>query len=202
MIIKFAKDILSHYNVRTHCKVLPKIDKPSLVLGNHIGYLDMPLVAKYCPATFVAKEEVNAWPIIGNFNKQMRTISLKRSDKKSRSKAAEQIATKIREQQDSVILYPSGTTSIEGEPMWRRGSFQIAEKYKIPVVPFRIIYKPLRIAAFIGNDLLLPHLFKLSANGPIDATIEFAKPVEITDVEKQMLEIRAWCQEPLINAVN
>ena len=68
LIIKFAKDILSHYNVRTHCKVLPKIDKPSLVLGNHIGYLDMPLVAKYCPATFVAKEEVNAWPIIGNFN--------------------------------------------------------------------------------------------------------------------------------------
>lgn len=199
LFVSFASDLLKNFNVRDHCKSLPKIDRPSLVVGNHISYLDMPLVAKYCPATFVAKEEVNSWPIFGKFNKQMRTISLKRSDKSSRSKAAEQIAASLRKQKDSVILFPSGTTSIEKSIMWKRGSFQIAEKYGIPIVPFRLQYSPLRRAAFIGKDLLLPHIYRLSYHGPLDAYIEFADPLIITNAEKQLKEVQAWCQEPFVS---
>ena len=108
----FCSEVLNVLNIETHCQKIPKVNKPSIFVGNHLSYLDIPLLLKYYPAIFVAKSEVGKWPIIGAAGKLTKTILVKRSNANSRKDAAKQIAEKIRKQQDSIAIFPAGTTSL------------------------------------------------------------------------------------------
>ncbi|MBC61566.1 MAG: hypothetical protein CMP11_03840 [Zetaproteobacteria bacterium] len=195
---KCSSDLLGMLNVQTNCIKEPQISQPSIFVGNHISYLDILVLVKSYPLIFVAKEEVGNWPFIGKATKLTNTILLKREDKKSRNLVRRKIANKILEQEDSLAIFPSGTTSIEKKNNWRKGAFEIAQENNIPIVPFRISYSPLRQAAFIDNDYFLPHLLSLTQNDTIQAYIEFEKPRKINNIKNQIEELENWSQDYFI----
>jgi 1-acyl-sn-glycerol-3-phosphate acyltransferase len=50
------------------------------LVGNHLSYLDIPLLMQSSPnISFVAKEEVGRWPVIGAGAHALNTIFVKRS---------------------------------------------------------------------------------------------------------------------------
>jgi 1-acyl-sn-glycerol-3-phosphate acyltransferase len=168
-----------------------------MIVGNHISYLDIPLVMAATPTVFVAKKEISSWPVIGYACNSIDIVWVERGSGTSRRDAGAAIAPAILERGHKVALFPSGTTTVDENVPWKRGAFRIAYDNKIRVQPFRIRYTPLRRAAFIGKDLFVPHLWNLITQGGVDATLEWGETREITNVSKDCQELQRWTTEGL-----
>ena len=192
---EWAGDILTTLNVHVEKVGQPSREEPVLFVGNHISYVDIPLLMFVSPVVFVAKKQLGSWPVIGTACRSVGTILVDRDSKASRKSSGELIAPCIQERRQSVCIYPSGTTSIDESTAWRWGPFQIAARHSIPVQPFRIRYDQMERAAFLLEDSLLPHLWRFLSGGPIKATVEFHSPVLITDPEKDARRWWEWARE-------
>ena len=173
----------------------PATNEPILFVGNHMSYVDIPLVMAVAPVSFVAKEELSRWPIIGEACRTVGTVFVKRESVDSRKIAVEKIGEACLKNKQSICLFPSGTTSVSEEKPWRRGAFEIAKLKELKVQPFRLNYSPKEIVAFVGDDALVPHLWKLLRTTGVKAEIEFHTPVTITDSEQDAQQWKKWTFE-------
>lgn len=190
----WARDVLTNVGVQMEITGSPSLESPLLLVGNHISYLDIPLLMCASPNTsFVAKEEVGKWPVIGRGARALNTIFIKRECAKDRSKVREAIGKELLEGK-RVAVFPAGTTCMFESKPWRKGAFEIAKEFGIPVQPFRISYTPSRTAAYIGRDFFPLHLFRLAQNGGVKARIDFHPPVRISDPVEASWTWRSWCQ--------
>lgn len=169
-----------------------------IYVGNHMSYLDIPLLMSKIPIIFIAKQELGKWPLIGSCCRLLGTVLVDRSSKKSRVQSAKLITEKILTEGENIAVFPSGTTTIDEQIEWRRGAFKISKQNQVPVIPFRLNYEPRRRAAYIDDDVFLPHLNQLRKKGNIKATLEFAQPRIIDNIAEEVEEIRRWCAEPLV----
>ncbi len=196
--INWSHELLERLNVEVEVIGKPTHDPSTLFVGNHISYIDIPLLFKYIPqASFVAKKEVGEWPIIGVAARQARTVFVDRNNNSNRSVVREGIQSALTHGQ-RVILFPSGTTSISEHVAWKKGAFEIAKEGGFKVQPFRINYLPLRDVAYIDDDTLIFHLMKLSQHKKIQATLEFHEPVNIEDVYLDAQYWQQWSQPQLL----
>ena len=60
-------------------KVLGEIDKrANLFLSNHISWLDIIILGVYAPASFIAKQQIKGWPLIGAIATKFGSIFINR----------------------------------------------------------------------------------------------------------------------------
>ena len=162
LILKWANDVLGVISIDVEIKgVPPEMSRPVLFVGNHLSYVDIPLLMASVPVVFVAKEEVSKWLVIGQASKKAGTVFVKRESGKSRAHAADAIAESILNRGQSIGIFPSGTTCLTEDKPWRHGAFKLAQRHQIPVQPFRIRYEPLRKLAYIDKDTFATHLLAL-----------------------------------------
>lgn len=196
IILKWARDLLGIMSMDIEIKgAPPEMGRPVLFVGNHLSYLDIPLLMASVPVVFVAKEEVSKWLVIGEASRKAGTVFVKRESGRSRANAADAIVNTILGLQRSIGIFPSGTTCLSEDKPWRHGAFKIAQKNKIPVQPFRIRYEPLRKVAYIENDTFATHLLALLRVEKVKAVIEFDEARYITDPTRECDEIRNWTRE-------
>ena len=204
LMTRWAKNLLRVINVHVVHKQGTASQQPCLMVGNHISYVDIPLLMSASPAVFVAKKEVGSYPFIGMGCKRLETVLVDRNSNRSRSLVAKQVAEAIQMRGQTVAIFPSGTTTIDEQKPWRFGAFSIAKKFDIPIQPFVIDYHPLRSTAFIGDDYLAPHLWAFLRGQPVKAAIELWEPRQVRDpqtdarelheaVKKRLNEIRTHC---------
>ncbi len=172
-----------------------EVAEPCIFVGNHISYLDIATLMTAAPAVFVAKNEIKKWPLFGNAAKVSGTMFVKRGSKKSRKKTYDLVGEAILKRKQSVIIFPSGTTCLDETKEWRWGAFEIAKKFAIPMQPFRLTYNPLRASAFVGHDLMIPHMLKLFGHKEIKIKLEFGKSFLVKDVKEDCERVRLWTQE-------
>lgn len=188
----WAAKILKIVNVDLEVIGTPAKSSSILFLGNHISYLDIPLLMASCDdVAFVAKSEVRSWPIIGKAAHLIGTVFVKREQKKSRHHAKLQIGDLLKNKK-RIVMFPSGTTCISESKPWRTGAFEIAMQTETMIQPFRIVYSPLRQAAYIDDDNFLRHLFNLFKYKHIKAMIEFHHPVYITEIATDCTYWQQW----------
>ena len=72
---EWAGDILTTLNVHVEKVGQPSREEPVLFVGNHISYVDIPLLMFLNPVVFVAKKQLGSWPIIGAACRSVGTIS-------------------------------------------------------------------------------------------------------------------------------
>jgi 1-acyl-sn-glycerol-3-phosphate acyltransferase len=164
-------------------------DETMLLVGNHVSYMDMPVLMAISPVVFIAKIELSRWPVIGSAARSVGTVFVDRESKSSRQVAGEGIAHCLEVRRQNVVLFPSGTTTLDETKRWRRGGFEIAQRQGIRVQPFHLSYRPLRQAAFVDKDAFIPHLWKLLGEEKIEVVVEFKSPqvVENPDLDSAKL---------------
>jgi 1-acyl-sn-glycerol-3-phosphate acyltransferase len=174
---------------------IPPLDTPAIFVGNHLSYLDIPVLMSQVPIALLGKAEIARWPILGAAGRRAGMVFVKRESNGSRKDAARAIVDCLRSRGMSMGLFPAGTTSLdEGRP-WRAGAFKIARLRGFPIQPFRLSYEPLEQVAFVGEDYLLPHLYRLLKAGPIRARIEFGEPRLVEDPEVMAGELWNWTRQ-------
>jgi len=154
----------------------------SLVVANHVSWLDILVLASSAHAVFVAKSEVRCWPMIGWLASRAETVFIRRASGRSLLKVKNRIAGLLLDGR-SVAIFPEATTS-DGETVlpFRSGLLQAAVDAGRPVQAVAIAYRDERgtrssSAAFIDGMSLCRSIVTVCTAGHISACVAVAAPV-------------------------
>lgn len=157
---------------------------PALVIANHVSWLDIPLIGSALDVRFLSKAEIARWPVLGFLARRNHTLFIQRGGHHT-----EQLSGKITEalqQGERVVLFPEGTTTRGGEvrrfhPRLLAASVDTG----IPVQPVALDYgrepdgSPPR-ASYSGDDVLLPHVWRLLCRKRTRVTVHLLPLIPVT----------------------
>ncbi|MDG4595605.1 MAG: lysophospholipid acyltransferase family protein [Candidatus Contendobacter sp.] len=149
----------------------------ALFVANHISWLDIFCIAAVCPTHFLAKREVAGWPLFGWLCRRAGTAFIRRGGDNGAGEATEQLVWRLR-QGERVLVFPEGT-STTGETVRRfyPRLFQAAILARCPVQAIALRYPHAGgvnpVAPFVGDDELLPHLWRLLGEPGFVAELQF-----------------------------
>ncbi len=147
----------------------------TLLVSNHISWLDIIVIGQYLPAYFVAKSDILSWPVIGYLSKQGGTIFIRRGEKKDIKATTEKMVWVLK-QNSNIIAFPEGTTTRGDEVLGFHASlFQPALLTKSVIQPVALQYRGVALehAPFIGDDDFIPHLIKMLCLDKIEVHVSF-----------------------------
>ena len=145
-----------------------------IVVSNHLGFLDVPLLLTFFPAVFIIKDEIGRIPFGGQALRNERHIFVKRDSESSRSEARHDLDHAL-ENGDRVIVFPEG----RGNPGARRLPFKpyafvTAKRLKKTVEVVAIDYLPDRSEyAWDINKPMFPQFARLLGRPRTHVSIEF-----------------------------
>jgi 1-acyl-sn-glycerol-3-phosphate acyltransferase len=172
-------------------------EPPYLLTANHLGYLDVLVLAAVLPVRFVAKSEVRHWPVWGPLAAWTGTLFLDRG----RPRDAHRVATAVERTLavgEAVSIFAEGTSSPgDGVLPYRPALFEGAVTSGAPVVPAALSYRiPADPAAvrervcWWGEMEFAPHLLALVDLPPIHATLAVGTPLP-AQADRKVLAIIA-----------
>jgi 1-acyl-sn-glycerol-3-phosphate acyltransferase len=167
---------------------------PFLLVSNHLGYLDVLVLASRLPARFVAKAEVRRWPLLGAVCSGFGTIFIDRADRRDIPRVLAAIARGLADG-EGVVLFPEGTsTSGAAVAPFRSPLLALPARRGLAVHAARLSYST-DAACWWGETAFFPHLARLCRLSGIEATVGFAEPVRETDRKRLAARLRDACQE-------
>lgn len=167
-----------------------------LLMCNHRSYIDIVMVPPFFPATFVAKQEVRKWPVVGYGCTTIKVIFVDRSSPDSRKKTREDIRNSVLEGL-SILVYPEGTTSASPHlHLLKPGMFFVAAEAGIPILPVALEYEQVE-DAWVGDETFLPHFLKTFGRKKTRAKIRFGPPIFDSDGEQLRAKVTQWMKQNL-----
>lgn len=153
-----------------------------LVVCNHLGYVDILVIGSVCPATFVAKNDVKAWPLFGWLTSLAGTHFVQRDSRLKAAHQIEGISSRLAEGHP-LVLFPEGTSSAGTCVLpFRSSLLQAALSTGSSITPASVTYRLKKggaIAtgiAYWGEMTFLPHLLGLLSGKPFVALLNFGTP--------------------------
>lgn len=163
----------------------------TLFVCNHVSWLDIICLRAALDVSFVSKDDVARWPVIGKMAAHAGTIFLARGRQDATSLTAETMTWTLR-QQRPIVVFPEGTTTDGSRvrPFFPR-LYQAAIRTRGTVQAIALSY-PHRdgvhpAVPFLGDDDLATHLWALLAEDGITAKIVFCPPLPATGAERRAL---------------
>ncbi|MFT3848093.1 MAG: lysophospholipid acyltransferase family protein [Propionivibrio sp.] len=141
---------------------LEPTDAPSgsLIVANHVSWLDIFVINALRPSAFVSKSEVRMWPFIGWLAEKNDTVFLRRGSRGHAKVVNEEIDGRLNSGQD-VAIFPEGTTT-DGTHLlgFHAALLQPAVETGRPVLPLAISYhdangEHTKGPAFVGEATLI-----------------------------------------------
>lgn len=180
----------------------------TLVVSNHISWLDIVVLGAQRPTHFIAKSEIAGWPLFGQLAKLNRTIFINRGRRadvgKNRDAIAKRLATG-----DCMTLFPEGTSS-DGLRIlpFKSGLFSAVMpsdgEMMFPVQPVSMVYtrkqglvmgRRQRAAyGWYGDTELVPHLLYVLNSSRIEITLNY-HTVPSLEVAAHRKELARYCQD-------
>jgi 1-acyl-sn-glycerol-3-phosphate acyltransferase len=156
-----ARGILAALGVRLRWRgALPR--PGTLLVANHVSWLDVVALLAVTPVRLVAKCEVRGWPGIGALAAVTGAIFLDRGRPKTLPGTVAEVTAALRAGR-SVAVFPEGTTFCGGRRgRFRPAMFQAAVDAGAPVVPVSIGYDSTG-PAFVGDDTLWSSVKRVAA---------------------------------------
>ncbi len=167
----------------------------SMVICNHVSWLDILILAAAEEPHFVAKSEIANWPLVGWIATTVETFYIRRGRGGSRPLLNELVPW-LRRENESFAVFPEGTTTDGQEvlPMHAR-LFAAAVEAGVPVQPVALRYaadaRGNRVAPFIGDDTLFAHILRVLSSPGFRAELIYGQPQQ----PHCPVELLAWRSE-------
>ncbi|ARU58656.1 1-acyl-sn-glycerol-3-phosphate acyltransferase [Oleiphilus messinensis] len=160
-------------------------------VANHISWLDAVVLAQLHRFSFVAKDEVKEWPLVGQMSQKMNTVFIKRTSKFSVYRSLPRLEEAL-QNGASILAFPEGTTSVGKQilpffPML----FETATRTQKPVQPVLLRYTDeagnlLPEVGFVDGDTVFDTLFRMLEKKRIVAHIHLLPELAPADCRKQL----------------
>lgn len=153
---------------------------PCVLVSNHLGYVDIPVLACCADTVFVSKEEVRSWPLIGGAAAAIGTIFIDRKSRRSIPRVNEQIQAAL-EADDRVLFFPEGTsTDGTGLLPFKSSLLEPAAQSGYPVYCAAVRYSTVpgephasQSVCWWGDMEFTPHVLRLLRLSQIRAQVVF-----------------------------
>jgi 1-acyl-sn-glycerol-3-phosphate acyltransferase len=141
----------------------------SVIVANHLGYLDVLAFAALTPVVFVAKREIASWPVLGWFARTAGTCFIDRKNRADVVRVGQEIAAALAARV-SVIVFLEGTSSDGREVLpFKSSLLEPVARNGLRAAPAAVVFavpagfSSANDVCWWGDMTLAPHLFKLGA---------------------------------------
>jgi 1-acyl-sn-glycerol-3-phosphate acyltransferase len=206
IIKRWSRRVLAILAVRLHVKGRPPGGRqPTVLVANHVSWLDIWVIHAVSPVRFVAKSDVRRWPVIGWLVARSGTIFIERSKRRDTARTNRTIVDTLT-RGERVGIFPEGTTT-DGTHLraFHASLFQPALGAGARVVTAGIRYR-LRDgsvnldAAYTGDRTLMESLRLILSHRSMRAELVFAGEIEISG--KTRREIALDCERLIAGALH
>lgn len=184
--------------IRIHQVNAPPAAMGDIIVANHMGFLDIPVLLRFFPSVFVIKMEMRKVFFFGGCLAHQGHVFVKRDSEQSRRDAREGIK-RVLLAGDRVIVFPEGRASSGAERLpFAPASFAIAMNHNKTVQACVLDYLPDR--SFLKWDTsraMQPQLVALFGRRRIDVSIEFLGVSKVTDPGRAAQELHDQIQQKL-----
>ncbi|MCB1507322.1 MAG: 1-acyl-sn-glycerol-3-phosphate acyltransferase [Hyphomicrobiaceae bacterium] len=193
--LTFHRILLWLLDVRVIVRGRPEPTRPLLICSNHVSWLDIPVLGSIQPVSFISKDEVAGWPVIGFLARQQDTIFIDRTRRHATGEATQAMADALSEDR-ALVLFPEGTSS-DGRAVLPFMSSLIGAVQKeivnegeagARIQPVVVCYQrrdglPITRGdrpdiGWYGDMDLLPHAVGIALGGPLEVVIDFLPPLD------------------------
>lgn len=168
----------------------------SMVVANHVSWLDIFVINAVHPCRFVAKAEIRAWPVLGWLAALAGTIFISRGSKRDLRKIFQGLVDKL-QAGERIGVFPEGTTAAQGSLLpFHANLFEAAIDAKVPVQPFAVSYVdaaglPHASADFIGDMTFAQSMVQILCGPPITARLACLAPIAADGAHRRELAAQA-----------
>lgn len=106
---RWALDLVTQLGVSVHCDQ-PLPEKASLIVANHISWLDIFVINAHTQTHFVCKDDVQSWPMLGWLVEHSGTVFIARGNRAAAARTAQALMERL-ERNERVAVFPEGTTT-------------------------------------------------------------------------------------------
>lgn len=177
----------------------PVQDRGVLMVANHTSYFDIIIMGAAAHVCFVARRDVNSWPLFGLMSRLQRSVFIERTRRHTTGEARDALRDRLCEG-DAIVLFPEGTTTDGNRVIAFKSALMSAAETELgkdaagnplfaPVQPVSVSYVALYgvplgrenrpLFAWYGDMELLPHLWEALKAGPLDVVVEFHPPLTV-----------------------
>jgi 1-acyl-sn-glycerol-3-phosphate acyltransferase len=195
----YQRQLAHLFGIRMHVIGTPIQDRGVLMVANHTSYFDILAIGGAAKLSFVAKAEVEKWPLFGTFAKLQRTVFVNRERKSATGDVRDIIRDRLLEG-DALMLFPEGTShdgnfvlpfksALLGAAEVVVGHDPAGKPMYPPVQPVSVAYTRVHgmpmgrenrpLYAWYGDMELVSHLWEALCTGPIDVVIQFHPPLTV-----------------------
>lgn len=177
----WGKGLARIMGIRIHMENKPPEEMGEMIISNHMGFLDIPVMLTFFSAVFIIKKEMSRPFYFGPALVKQGHLFVDRGNRRSMRKTAMGLMKLFREN-ERVIVFPEGKASPGAKRLpFHEGSFGVAKRMNKKVQPCVIDYLPDRsMLAWDVNKKMLPQLAELFGKKRIDISIKFF-PVQTID---------------------
>lgn len=196
----YHRQVCRLLGVRLHVEGILPGERPTLLVSNHVSWLDICVLSAVAPLSFVAKREVGSWPFVSWLAKLQRSVFVDRDRRGAVADTAREIMGRLRAG-DTMVLFAEGTSSDGNRVLPFRTSLFAAAKPRGPhaaEIERGIVVQTLAITytrvhglpvgrhgrpkiAWYGDMELASHCWQLLKLGPLDAHIRLGDPMSLRD---------------------
>lgn len=158
---------------------------PVLWVSNHISWLDIAVLTHVSDGTFLSKEEVKYWPLVGWLADRSGTLFIARGQRGAAGSAREEMR-RVLERGGDVLIFPEGTTT-DGHGVKRMISylFQVTSDVPSRVQPVALRYPHAEgvhpAVPYIGEMGLMESIKRVLGAESIVAQIHLLPLIESTE---------------------
>ena len=185
-----------HVGLETHGYYYPAAVRGSLLVANHISWLDAVAMNAVLPAHFIAKSEVGDWPLLGWIFHGIHTLFIKRDLKMDTLRVNHQVAQMLT-RGERVALFPQGTTT-DGRQLghFHSSLLQGAIESAAAICPVAIRYhdgvgNANFDAAFVGEMTFMQSLWQILRSPPLHITLMYLPALSSAGKNRRMLAAEA-----------
>jgi 1-acyl-sn-glycerol-3-phosphate acyltransferase len=166
------------------------------MVGNHVSWLDIPVLSSMGSVRFLSKSEVRSWPVIGFLSHMTGTVFINRSSRSALRNVNREIGL-IAQSGGSVFVFPEGTTTRGADTQpFHASVFQAAIDSHVNVNPVLIQYLDLsgaatQLAAYVDDMSLLTSLDHIICSPGLQARLVVFDSLDFQNQGRQQLAERS-----------
>lgn len=169
---------------------------PFFLVSNHLSYTDIFAYYRTLKCTFIAKQEVKSWPLIGFIVKTMGVIFVDRGRKRDVTRVNDLVSGGLNKDQ-GIILFPEGRTSKGKEVLpFKTSLLEPPAAENFPVHFSTVHYRtssndePAHLSiCWWGEASFIKHFFILASLRRIECTLTFGTETVQHENRKQLADL-------------
>ena len=115
-------------------------DHGTLIVSNHVGSVDIFVMAACFRMAFVSKSDIRAWPLVGYLTRMASTIYIDRTRRKELAGMVQAISDRLRSGH-SIVVFPEGGATLGHQvEHFKSSAFEAVVQAKSSVLPVTIRY--------------------------------------------------------------